>query len=127
MDAQIFLYWSLAIGFIVLVVFMCLALYYVIRILKDVADTTSNVREAVEVVNDNVITMAKKVTVTAEQVGEYLIKPLAAGQTLMDKIKPLVDMMQKKSDQWQKNLVDMDEDDGKRKKTKKKTTKRGKK
>lgn len=124
MDAQIFLYWSLAVGFIVLVVFMCLALYYVIRILKDVSDTTSNVREAVDVVNENIITMAKKVTVTAEQVTEYLIKPLAVGQNLLDKIKPIFDMVQKKSDQWQKNFVDVDEDD---KKSKKYGFRRGKK
>lgn len=127
MDAQIFLYWSLAIGFIVLVVFMCLALYYIIRILKDVADTTSNVREAVEVVNENVITVAKKVSGTADQVIEYLVKPLAVGQNLMDKIKPILDMVQKQSDRWQKNFVDVEDEEDDGKKTKKRGFKRGKK
>lgn len=99
MDALTFLYWALGGGFLMLVLFIVISLIYVIRILRDVSDATSSVRNSAEVINDNVIKVAEKITETAEQVTEYIIKPVSMAQYFLDKVKPFFDMIQQKSEE----------------------------
>lgn len=101
MDSLVFLYWSLGIGWAVLVFFLVIALIYVIRILRDVANTTSVVRSTAETMNENVGKIADKVVDTAEQITEYIIKPFTVAQYLAEKIKPFVDMVQQKGGEIQ--------------------------
>jgi uncharacterized protein YoxC len=98
MDALTFLYWALGIGFLVLVFFMSLALIYVIKILKDVSEATTSVKDTAETMNENVTRIADKVADTTDQITEYIVKPIALTQYLMEKIKPFVDMVQKSSE-----------------------------
>lgn len=100
MDALTFLYWSLGVGFAVLVVFLVIALIYLIKILKDFSETSSFVRETVEKVNDNVAKVTDKVTEVTEQIAEYVIKPVTVIQFIMEKAKPVLEMLQKKGEEW---------------------------
>lgn len=99
MDSLTFMYWALGGGFLVLVFFIALALIYVIRILRDVSDATSSVRESAEVMNENVARVAEKVADATDQITEYIIKPVSMAQVLVEKIKPIVDMIQQKSEE----------------------------
>lgn len=93
MDAQSFMYWAIGGGVILLVLFFCAALFYVIRILKDLSDATASVRDTAETVNENVQELAGKVTSTADQILTYFVKPFAIFQFFADKIKPFMDMI----------------------------------
>lgn len=96
MDAQTFLYWALAIGFLLLVVFLCVALVHLIRILKDFADASDSIKDTAEIVNENVIKIADQVTATADQIGEYIVKPFSVIKYLSERINPIIEMLQKK-------------------------------
>lgn len=96
MDAQAFLYWALGGGVILLVLFICAAIFYLIRILKDISEATASVRDTAETVNENVQEIADKVTGATDQVLNYFVKPFAMFQFFADKVKPFVDMMQPK-------------------------------
>lgn len=87
------MYWAIGGGVILLVLFMCAALFYVVRILKDLSDAVDSVRETAETVNDGVQQVAGKVTSTADQILTYFVKPFALFQFLTDKIKPFMDMI----------------------------------
>lgn len=93
MDAQTFMYWAIGGGVILLVVFLCVALFYFIRILRDLSDATASVRDTAETVNENVQELADKVTSTADQILNYFVKPFALFQFLSEKIKPFLDMI----------------------------------
>ena len=93
MDAQSFMYWAIGGGVILLVLFFCVALFYVIRILRDISDATASVRDTAETVNENVQELAGKVTSTADQILTYFVKPFAIFQFLADKIKPFMEMI----------------------------------
>lgn len=95
MDAQTFMYWAIGGGVIALVIFLCAALFYVVRILRDLSDATSSVRETAETVNDNVQQLADKVTSTADQLLTYVAKPFGAIQFIMKQVKPFLDMIPK--------------------------------
>ncbi len=104
MDALTFLYWSLGIGWAVLILFICIALVYTIRILRDLANTTSVVRDTAETMNENVSKITDRVVDTAEQITEYIIKPFTVAQYLAEKVKPFVDMMQQKGAEIQESM-----------------------
>lgn len=120
MDALTFLYWALGVGFVVLVVFICVALYQVIRVLRDVADTTSSVREVAETVNDTVEKMAKKVDHATEQLADYVVKPLSSAQYFIDKIKPIIEIVAEKSEMFHREM----EEEEPKKKSNRKSSKR---
>lgn len=87
------MYWALGGGFILLVVFICVAIFYVIRILRDLSDATASVRDTAETVNENVQELTGKVTSAADQLLTYVVKPFAMFQFLSKKIKPFIDMI----------------------------------
>lgn len=120
MDALTFLYWALGIGFVVLVVFLCVALYQVIRVLRDVADTTASVREVADTVNESVEKMAKRVDHVAEQLSDYVVKPVTSAQYILEKIKPVIDIVIEKSEKYHREM-----EEAPKKKTGRKTSKRG--
>ena len=120
MDALTFLYWSLGIGWAALIVFLCVALIYVIRILRDVSNTTHVVANTVEVIDDNVTKITEKVAGAAEQITEYVVKPFTVAQYIAEKMKPFVDVMQQKSEEFQAKMEEEEEKPRKRRTRKKK-------
>ena len=130
MDAQNFLYWALGGGVILLVIFICVAIFYLIRILRDVSDATASIKDTAEVVNENVSELASKVTSTADQILTYFVKPFTMIGFLADKVKPFLDMMNKhgKKAKVEEEEYEEEEDyEEEEKPKKKKTKKRGKK
>lgn len=99
MDAQSFMYWALGGGFLLLVVFLCIAIYHLIRILRDVADASDSVKETVRKMNESVGLITERVNETAEQIQEYVVKPFTLIQYLIEKMRPLIDMLQKKGEE----------------------------
>ncbi len=100
MDALSFLYWSLGIGFAVFIVFLCVALIYLIRILRDFALTSASVREVAHKVNENVEKITDKVTDVTEQIADYIVKPVSVIQFLLEKMKPVVEMMHQRNNEF---------------------------
>lgn len=123
MDALTFLYWALGVGFTILVVFLCVTLYQIIRVLRDVADTTSSVREVAETVNGSVEKMAKRVDVAADQLGDYVVRPISSAQNIFEKVKPILEMVAEKSEKYHREM----EEAPKKKTTTRKTAKKSKK
>ena len=122
MDALIFLYWSLGIGWAVLVVFFVVALIYLIRILRDIANTTGIVRTTAETMNDNVNKITDRVVETAEQITEYIVKPFTVAQYLAERMKPFIDMMYQKGEEM-RDTMDVEEEKPKKKRTRRKKSK----
>jgi|GEM_PF-2276295 len=118
MDALQFLYWALGAGVIAVVIFLCIALYHVIRILSDVADASDSVKETAETVNETVAEVAEKISDAADQVTTYLVKPVSMVQFFMDKVKPFMNMVQKHTGA---PAADDDEEDDEPKKKKRRT------
>ncbi|HLG25731.1 MAG TPA: hypothetical protein VI588_02990 [Candidatus Gracilibacteria bacterium] len=114
MDALTFLYWALAFGFLALVLFFCVALVHLIRILRDMADASDSVKRTAATVNENVTRIADKVAETTEQVLEYMVKPVSVAQFVVGKIRPLVDMV-KTSAEGMRHAMDEEEDKPKKK------------
>lgn len=63
-------------------IFLCATLIYVIQILRDVNKITDNVSE------------------TAERVNDYLIQPFAFLSNASEYIKPVLQLMRNKTDEW---------------------------
>ena len=78
MDPLSFLYIALGVGFLLIAIFLCATLIYVIQILRDVSKVTDSVSE------------------TADRVNDYLIQPFAFLSNASDYIKPLIDIVQSK-------------------------------
>ncbi|MCA9374494.1 hypothetical protein KC725_05030 [Candidatus Peregrinibacteria bacterium] len=114
MDAQSFMYWAIGGGVILLVLFFCIALFYVIRILRDISDATASVRDTAETVNENVQELAGKVTSTADQILTYFVKPFAIFQFFADKVKPFMDMIPNMQGDDDEDFEDDDEPKKKR-------------
>ena len=121
MEAQTFLYWALGGGVILLVLFICAAIFYLIRILRDVSDATASIKDTAVIVNENISELSEKVTSTADQILTYFIKPFTMIGFIADKIKPFMDMAGKHG------ADEDDEDDEDEKPKKKKDRKRGRK
>lgn len=129
MDAQSFLYWALGGGFLLFIIFVCVAIFYVIRILRDVSDATASIRDTAETVNDNVQQLSGKVTSVADQLLNYVVKPFALLQFFSDKVKPFIDMIPKQdaADDDEDDYDDEEEEPKKKRRTRRKTSRRRKK
>lgn len=72
------LYLALAIGFIVLVVFVAITLMYLIMILRDVTKVVDNTKEITEKVN------------------EYIVSPVKIATTIAGYMKPIIEALQER-------------------------------
>ena len=72
MDPLSFLYIALGVAALLIAIFLCATLIYVIQILRDVSKITDNVSE------------------TAERVNDYLIQPFAFLSNASEYIRPLL-------------------------------------
>ncbi len=66
------LYISLAIGFILLVIFTCIALFYLILVLRDVSKVVSDVEELVGRVHKTIIQPLRAVDYLIERATPYI-------------------------------------------------------
>lgn len=96
-----FLYWSLGAGFIIFIFFSCIALFYIIRILKDFADISDHIKDTTEKVNKNVAQMAEKINQTTDQITQYIVRPFSFFSFFMERIRPFLESFQQKADKWQ--------------------------
>ena len=80
-DALTFLYLALGIGFLVLVVFLCVTLVYVIRILKDFGDVADTVKD------------------TATRVNAYVLQPFTVIKEMYDHFKPFITALQNRGEE----------------------------
>ncbi|MBP7898974.1 MAG: DUF948 domain-containing protein [Candidatus Gracilibacteria bacterium] len=78
------LYISLAVGFLVLVVFLCMTLLYATFILRDVSKMTEDAKEVTDKVN------------------QIVISPLRMMNTLMEHLKPILDSVKTKVEEKQR-------------------------
>jgi uncharacterized protein YoxC len=78
MDPLSFLYIALGVAALLIAIFLCATLIYVIQILRDVSKVTDNVRE------------------TSDRVNDYLIQPFAFLSNVAEYIKPLLDTVMSK-------------------------------
>jgi hypothetical protein len=108
MNAQTFLYWALGGGFLMLVAFLCIAVFHLIRILKDVADATDSVKDMTLKIDQSVGIITEKVNETAEQITEYVVKPFTVIQFITEKARPILEMLQKKGEEMG---IDFEEDE----------------
>lgn len=99
-----------------LVAFLCIAIFHLIRILKDVADTTDSVRDMTQKIDESVGLITTKVNETAEQLNDYVLKPFTVIQYITEKAKPIIDGLQKRAE----DMGLMDEEDEREEKPKKK-------
>ena len=86
MDALAFLYIALGVGFLLLVIFLCVTLIYVIQILRDVSKISDSISE------------------TAERLNDYIVQPLSFLSNATDYVKPLVESMLKKRDELNETI-----------------------
>lgn len=88
MDPLSFLYIALGVGFLLMAIFVCATLIYVIQILRDVSRITDNVSE------------------TTERVNDYLVQPFAFLSNAADYLKPLLDTVKNKRDELNEMVND---------------------
>jgi hypothetical protein len=100
MDSLTFLYIALGGGFLLLVFFLCIALFHLIRILKDVGDASDSVKDTAEKMNESVGKITEKINDATEQLTEYVVKPFTVIQYIADKARPMIEMLQKKGEEW---------------------------
>jgi uncharacterized protein YoxC len=81
MDPLSFLYIALGVAALLIAIFLCATLIYVIQILRDVSKITDNVSE------------------TTERVNDYLIQPFAFLSNAAEYIKPLLETIRSKRDE----------------------------
>jgi len=86
MDPLSFLYIALGVGFLILVIFICATLIYVIQILRDASKITDSVRD------------------TAERVNDYIIQPFAFINKAVQYVKPVIEEIQRKRHQMEKTV-----------------------
>jgi HAMP domain-containing protein len=99
-DALSFLYLALGGGFLLLVLFTVIAIFHVIRILKDFADASDSVKETAQKMNESVGKVTEKINEMSDQITECVAKPFALIQYIMERARPIIDMMQRKSEEW---------------------------
>ena len=88
MEPLSFLYIALGVAALLIAIFLCATLIYVIQILRDVSKITDNVSE------------------TAERVNDYIIQPFAFLNNASEYIKPLLQIVRNKGDQWNEMVND---------------------
>ena len=54
-----------------------------------------------EIMNENVTKVTEKVVDAAEQITEYIVKPFTVAQYLAEKMKPFIDVLQQKGEEFQ--------------------------
>lgn len=79
MDALSFLYIALGVGFLLLVIFSCVALIYLSQVLRDVAKITESARD------------------TAERINDYVVQPFALVSNVVDHVKPMIEAVMNRS------------------------------
>ena len=84
-----YLHIALGTGFLIFIVFICAALVYVIRILKDLSSVTSKVKN------------------TTEKINEYLLEPFSIIAEVYDHIKPYLHHFQKKNNDDEEDNEDI--------------------
>lgn len=82
MDPLSFLYIALGVGFLLVAIFICATLIYVIQILRDVTKITDNISE------------------TTERVNDYLVQPFAFLSNAAEYIKPVLETIKSKRDEF---------------------------
>lgn len=102
-----------------LVLFIIIAIFHLIRILRDFADASESVRETAQKMNESVVRITDKVNETADQISEFVIKPFTVIQFLMEKMRPVIEMMQKKGEEWAGEYGEEEEEETKPKKKRK--------
>ncbi|MBD3328350.1 hypothetical protein GF340_03535 [Candidatus Peregrinibacteria bacterium] len=115
MESLDFLYWSLGGAVILLAIFIVVAIYHLIRILKDVADTTSSVKETANVVNENIAKISTRVHEVTEHISDYVVRPIGMVGQVMEVLKPFLSMLgknkkKKKQQEWYDEEEDFDEE-----------------
>ena len=88
MDALSFLYIALGVGFLLVAIFLCATLIYVIQILRDVSKITDSVSE------------------TTERVNDYLVQPFAFLSSAADYIKPVLETLKNKREELNEMVND---------------------
>lgn len=84
-DPQSFFYIALGVGFIILVIFACATMIYLIQILRDVNKVTDSVKD------------------TAERINNYVVQPFAMVSQIVEHVKPLIEgVMRKRSELHEK-------------------------
>ncbi len=78
MDPLSFLYIALGVGFLLVAIFLCATLIYIIQILRDVTKITDNISE------------------TTERVNDYLVQPFAFLSSASEYIKPILETLKNK-------------------------------
>lgn len=84
MDPLSFLYIALGVGFLVLVIFICVTLLYVIPMLRDIGLITKSAKNVVERVND------------------FVVQPAQMVSHVIENIKPIVDSLRHHREQGTK-------------------------
>ena len=125
MDALTFLYFALGGTVIVLGIFLVIVLIQLIRILKDIADVTDDTKEMVTEVKQNVSKISEKIIYTTDQILTYIIKPIYLTQNALEKLKPILDFLQKRGVITEENseIEATEEEKPKRKRTTKRKNK----
>lgn len=82
------LYLSLAVGFIVLVVFLCISLMYMAFVLRDVAKVTEKVRSLVDKVNDVVLSPMRMLNTIFDQLKPFIESLRERGQKIRSRKRP---------------------------------------
>lgn len=72
------LYISLAGGFVLLVIFLCVTLIYLILILRDANKISSKIKD------------------TSEKINNYVLQPVKIASRLIESLHPIVDIIEKK-------------------------------
>ncbi len=80
LTSQIFLNIALGTGFLILISFLCAALYYVIRILRDLNQISETAKN------------------TAEKINEVILEPMAIIQQIYSRVKPYISMFHDQSE-----------------------------
>jgi|GEM_PF-1683356 len=88
MDPLSFLYIALGVGFLLIAIFICATLIYVIQILRDVAKISDSVSD------------------TADRVNDYLIQPFAFLSNASEYIKPILDIVKNKREELNEMVND---------------------
>ncbi len=96
MNGQNFMYFAIGGSVILFTLFVCWALFHIVRILRDLGDASDSVKEAAEQMNVNLAKVSDRMIETADQISTIMIKPFTIMQFLTDKVKPVMDMIQKR-------------------------------
>ncbi len=116
MNSLNFLYFALGGGFLLLVIFICIALIYLIRILRDFADASSSVRDTASKVNTHVGHIADKVDTFTDEVVNNFLKPFHMLHFVADRLKPFMEHFQEKMAEKEEEIEEEEKEEQSKKK-----------